>query len=180
MNIANKLTVLRMILVPFFILFLITDIIPHPMGRYIALGVFIIASLTDFLDGHLARSRNLITNFGKFMDPLADKLLVTAALVCFTYTGELSPWVVMVIIAREFIISGFRLVAASNGIVIAASWWGKIKTVSQMFMIIVILLNINTTIMAAVEGILIWTAVILTIVSLVDYIMKNKNVITIE
>ncbi|WP_105615951.1 CDP-diacylglycerol--glycerol-3-phosphate 3-phosphatidyltransferase [Vallitalea okinawensis] len=180
MNIANKLTILRMILVPFFIFFFITDMVEQPMGRYIALGIFIIASLTDFLDGYLARSRNMVTTFGKFMDPLADKLLVVSALVSLTFLGELSPWVVMIIIAREFIISGFRLVAASEGIVIAASWWGKIKTATQMFMIILLLFNIDNPTVNLIEVVLIWAAVILTIVSLVDYLVKNKHVLTFK
>lgn len=180
MNIANKLTVLRVLLVPVFMFFLLTDMIDANLARYIALGVFVIASLTDFLDGHLARSRNLVTDFGKFMDPLADKLLVTSALVCFTFQGIIGPWVTMIIIARDFIISGFRLVAANAGIVLAASWWGKIKTVTQMVMIIVILLSIQTTFMVMIENVLIWAAVILTIVSLIDYMWSNKGVITIE
>lgn len=180
MNIANKLTILRIILVPFFMFFLLTDFIAVPTARYIALGIFILASITDFLDGHLARSRNLVTDFGKFMDPLADKLLVTSALVCFTYTGEIGPWVTMIIIARDFIISGFRLVAATSGVVLAASWWGKIKTVTQMLMIMVILLNIQLPFMLVIQNVLIWAAVILTILSLIDYIANNKGVITIE
>lgn len=180
MNLPNKLTVLRMIMVPFFIFFMLTEMVTQPTARYIAIAIFVVASLTDLLDGHIARSRNLVTTFGKFMDPLADKLLVTSALVCLIATDGLSPWVVMIIIGREFIISGFRLVAASEGIVIAASWWGKIKTVTQMTMIVVILLNLPFAFMPIIETILIWAAVILTVVSLVDYMAKNKGVLTFK
>ena len=130
MNTPNKLTIARIVMIPFFVAFLMYDI-AGSAGKCIALAVFIIASLTDTLDGYLARRDNLVTNFGKFMDPLADKLLVCSALICFTGLGELPAWITIIIIAREFIISGFRLVAADNGIVIAASYWGKFKTVSD-------------------------------------------------
>lgn len=162
-------------MVPFFIFFFL-----NTEFRYVALAIFVVAALTDFLDGHLARSRNLITTFGKFMDPLADKLLVTSALVCLVATSEISAWVVMIIIAREFIISGFRLVAASEGVVIAASWWGKIKTVVQMVMIVVLLANLPFAFMGIIENILIIAAVILTVVSLVDYLVKNKQVLSLH
>ena len=126
MNTPNKLTIARVIMIPFFVAFLMYDI-TGAADKWIALVIFVAASLTDTLDGYLARKNNLVTNFGKFMDPLADKLLVCSALICFTAMGKLAAWITIVIIAREFIISGFRLVAADNGIVIAASYWGKFK-----------------------------------------------------
>ena len=135
MNLPNKLTVLRVIMVPFFVLFMLTDL-GGDANKWIALAIFCVASLTDMLDGKIARARNLVTNFGKFMDPLADKLLVCSAMICLIPAGKLPAWIVIIIIAREFIISGFRLIASDNGIVIAASYWGKFKTVSQMFMIL--------------------------------------------
>lgn len=173
MNIANKLTMLRVILIPAFIYFLLNNM------AVIALVVFMVASFTDFLDGYLARKLNLITNFGKFMDPLADKLLVTSALICFVELGKLSSWVVIIIISREFIVSIFRAIAAAEGIVIAASWWGKAKTISQMIMIIVLLMNNFpfSLISLPVDTVLIWIATILTIISGYDYIVKNKQVL---
>ena len=135
MNLPNKLTVSRVIMVPFFVFFMLTDV-GGAANKWIALALFCAASLTDMLDGKIARARNLVTNFGKFMDPLADKLLVCSAMICLIPSGDLEAWFVILIIAREFIISGFRLVASDNGIVIAASYWGKFKTVSQMAMII--------------------------------------------
>ncbi len=128
MNLPNKLTILRVILIPFFVVFLLGAETFGPWSVYVALAIFVIASLTDMLDGKIARKYNLVTNFGKFMDPLADKLLVVSALVCYVDMGRIPSWIVLIIIAREFIISGFRLVAAESGIVIAASYWGKIKT----------------------------------------------------
>ena len=127
MNTPNKLTILRVIMIPFFVFFMLADM--GNAGKYTALVLFIAASLTDTLDGYLARKYNQVTNFGKFMDPLADKLLVCSALICLMDVGKLPSWAVIVIISREFIISGFRLVASDNGIVIAASWWGKSKTI---------------------------------------------------
>jgi CDP-diacylglycerol--glycerol-3-phosphate 3-phosphatidyltransferase len=145
-------------------------------ARYIALALFVVASFTDFLDGNIARKRNLVTNFGKFMDPLADKLLVCSALICLIETGQLPAWYVIIIIAREFIISGFRLIASDNGIVIAASYWGKFKTVSQMIMIILMILNIPA--LSMVTTLFYWIALVLTVVSLVDYIKKNFQVLS--
>ena len=174
MNLPNKLTLFRVFLIPFFIVFLK---LPIPYGRIIALVIFIVASLTDMLDGKIARKYNLVTDFGKFMDPLADKLLVCSAMICLISTGQLPDWVVIVIIAREFIISGFRLIAADNGIVIAASWWGKIKTVLQMFMIILLIIGFKSTTMKAVTLIVVLASCALTIISLVDYIIKNKQVL---
>lgn len=175
MNLPNKLTVLRVIMIPFFVLFMLTDF-AGAASKYIALAIFCVASFTDFLDGYLARRDNLVTNFGKFMDPLADKLLVCSALICLIPQGKLETWIVLVIIAREFIISGFRLVASDNGIVIAASYWGKFKTVSHMSMIILLILDLPF--LWIVTEIVKWIAVVLTIVSLVDYVVKNKQVLT--
>ena len=146
-------------------------------GNYIAVAIFIVASLTDMLDGKIARKYNLVTNFGKFMDPLADKLLVCSAMICLIETGQLAAWIVIVIIAREFIISGFRLVASDNGVVIAASYWGKFKTTFQMLMVIVLILNIDHPFFQILGVILTYVALILTIVSLIDYIVKNINVL---
>ncbi len=176
MNLPNKLTVLRVILIPFFVFFLMAPYFPG-YGNYIAVAIFIAASLTDMLDGKIARKYNLVTNFGKFMDPLADKLLVCSALICLVETGRLASWVVIVIIAREFIISGFRLVAADNGVVIAASYWGKFKTTFQMLMVIVLILNIPHPAFVLLGAAFTWIALILTVVSLVDYIAKNKDVL---
>ena len=177
MNLPNKLTVLRVIMIPFFVLFMLVPTLGGSANRYNALALFCIASFTDFLDGHIARKYNLITNFGKFMDPLADKLLVCSAMICLLAVGKLPCWVVLIIIAREFIISGFRLVASDNGIVIAASWWGKIKTNLQMFMVIFLILDLPGA-WHVIGQILIYAAVILTVISLVDYIAKNVKVIT--
>lgn len=183
MNLPNKLTVLRVIMIPFFVLFMLTDL-AGGASKYIALALFCLASLTDFFDGHLARKYNLVTNFGKFMDPLADKLLVCSAMICLIPAGKLETWIVLVIIAREFIISGFRLVASDNGIVIAASYWGKFKTVSHMAMIILLILSMcgtaifTGTVFGIVTAIVKWIAVALTIISLIDYVWKNKQVLT--
>ncbi len=173
MNLPNKLTVLRVLLIPFFVLFTLVDLVPG-YSKYIAVLIFIAASLTDLLDGKIARKYNLVTNFGKFMDPLADKLLVCAALICLVSEKLLPAWMVIIIISREFIISGFRLVASDNGLVIAASYWGKFKTTFQMLMIIVLDFG---GIFDLIGQILIWAALILTVVSLADYLIKNKHVI---
>ena len=172
MNLPNKLTCLRMVMIPFFVIFMYR---PQNWARYIALIIFIAASLTDTADGYIARKYNLITDFGKFMDPLADKLLVCTALIMFAGSGEIPAFVVVIIIAREFIISGFRLIAADNGIVIAASYWGKAKTISQMVMIIVLLLNVPSW--RPFEIVLIAIATVLTVISLLDYLIKNKSVL---
>ena len=176
MNLPNKLTVLRVIMVPFFVFFMLTDV-GGAANKWIALALFCIASLTDLLDGKIARARNLVTNFGKFMDPLAEKLLVCSAMICMIPSGKLAAWFVIVIIAREFIISGFRLVASDNGIVIAASYWGKFKTVSQMAMIIVLILDLGG-VFDVIGTVLIWVSLILTVVSLIDYVAKNIQVLT--
>ena len=176
MNLPNKLTIFRIILIPFFVFFLIAPYFDG-YGNYIAVAIFIVASLTDLLDGKIARKYNMVTNFGKFMDPLADKLLVCSAMICLVDLRLIPSWVVIIIIAREFIISGFRLVASDNGIVIAASYWGKFKTTFQMIMVIVLILNIKTTLFYYIGNILIVIATTLTIISLIDYIIKNKNVL---
>lgn len=179
MNLPNKLTVVRVLMIPFFVWFMLPSLGGEmAASKWIALAIFCIASLTDLLDGKIARKYNLVTNFGKFMDPLADKLLVGAAMICLVEMGRLPAWIVIVIISREFIISGFRLIASDNGIVIAASYLGKFKTVFQMAMIIVLIAAFEGSVFAVVEQILIWVSLILTIVSLVDYIRKNKEVLT--
>ena len=186
MNLPNKLTILRVILiVPVVILLLggyaqwgwfqtvfggIADI-----TDYIALAIFIIASLTDMLDGKIARKYNLVTNFGKFMDPLADKLLVCAALICLIELDRIPAWIVIIIISREFIISGFRLIAADNRVVIAANYWGKFKTTFQMVMVCLMIVNLES--LTVLTQIVMWIALALTVISLVDYILKNKGVL---
>ncbi len=176
MNTANKLTIFRVVLVPFFVVFMLYDFTAY--NRYIALGIFAIATITDKLDGTIARKYNMITSFGKFMDPIADKLLVSSALVCLTALEEIPAWAVIIIIAREFIISGIRIIAAEGGVAIAASTWGKSKTVAQMAMIIVILLNIDALFIA--EQILIYLSLALTVISAADYLIKNKNVLSFK
>jgi CDP-diacylglycerol--glycerol-3-phosphate 3-phosphatidyltransferase len=162
-----------MILIVPFVFVMLTDAC-GAAGKWIALALFVIASLTDLLDGKIARKYNLVTNFGKFMDPLADKLLVCAAMICLVETGMIPSWVVIIIISREFIISGFRLIASDNGIVIAASYWGKFKTVFQMVMIILMIADI--AVLSLVTQIVMWIALVLTVVSLIDYLKKNWHV----
>ena len=176
MNLPNKLTVLRICMIPFFVAALLNENGADQTMRIIANVIFITASLTDLLDGKIARKYGLVTNFGKFMDPLADKLLVCSALICLIQLGQLPAWVVIVIISREFIISGFRLVAADNGIVIAASYWGKFKTVFQMTAVVLLIFNIPP--LSVLTSAVLWIAVILTVVSLVDYVAKNIKVLT--
>ena len=178
MNLPNKLTIMRVILIPFFVFFLLSPYFPA-YGNYIAVAIFIVASLTDMLDGKIARKYNLVTNFGKFMDPLADKLLVCSAMICLIELDRLAAWIVIVIIAREFIISGFRLVASDNGVVIAASYWGKFKTTFQMLMVIVLILDIQMPFFQILGTVLTYVALILTVVSLIDYIVKNLSLIHI-
>ena len=167
-----------MILVPFLVVFLLTGW-GGEANRWICLAIFVAASVTDWFDGHLARKYNLITNFGKFMDPLADKLLVCSAMICMIEVDKLPAWVVIIIIGREFIISGFRLLAAENGIVIAANYWGKFKTVSQMIMIILLMLDFGG-IFTVLTQIFIWLSVALTIISLLTYIMQNRKVLSMQ
>ena len=176
MNLPNKLTILRVIMIPFFVAALLYDGGANQNMRYVAAALFIIASLTDMLDGKIARKYNLVTNFGKFMDPLADKLLVCSALICMIELRELPAWMVIIIISREFIISGFRLVASDNGVVIAASYWGKFKTTFQMIGVVLLVFNIPA--LSTLTTIIVWIALALTVISLVDYIVKNAGVLT--
>ena len=178
MNTPNKLTVARMILVPFLVVFLLTGW-GGEANRWICLAIFVAASVTDWFDGHLARKYNLITNFGKFMDPLADKLLVCSAMICMIELDRLPAWVVIIIIGREFIISGFRLIAAENGVVIAANYWGKFKTVSQMIMIILLIVDFGGF-FAILTEVFIWLSVALTVISLLTYIMQNRKVLSMQ
>lgn len=184
MNLPNKLTIFRVILIVPFVVVLLGG----EAGWFgdnsllygsIALAIFIVASLTDLIDGKIARKYNLVTDFGKFMDPLADKLLVSAAMIALVEMGRIPAWVVIVIISREFIISGFRLVASDNGVVIAASYWGKFKTTFQMIMVCLMLLDLSEKFAwyGILTNLIMWIALILTVVSLVDYLMKNKNVL---
>ena len=176
MNLPNKLTIFRVILIPFFVFFLLSPYFTG-YGNYIAVGIFILASLTDLADGKIARKYHLVTDFGKFMDPLADKLLVCAAMICLVEQKMLPAWIVIIIISREFIISGFRLIASDNGIVIAASYWGKFKTTFQMLMIIVLILNIDLPFFKVLGVVLTYVALVLTVISLIDYLAKNKDVL---
>ena len=179
MNTPNKLTVARMIMVPFLVVFLLTGW-GGEANRYISLILFVAASITDWFDGYLARKNHLVTNFGKFMDPLADKLLVCSAMICMIELGRLPAWFVIIIIGREFIISGFRLIAAENGIVIAANYWGKFKTVSQMIMIILLILHFDLSVFVILEQIFIWLSLALTVISLMPYIWQNRSVLSMQ
>lgn len=176
MNLPNKLTILRIIMIPFFVFFLLFEGGENNTFRMISLVLFVVASLTDLLDGKIARKYNLVTNFGKFMDPLADKLLVCSALICLIELKQLPAWMVIIIISREFIISGFRLVASDNGIVIAASYWGKWKTTFQM--VSVVLLILNMPVLSIFTTLCVWIALALTIISLADYVFKNYKILT--
>lgn len=175
MNLPNKITILRICMIPFFLIFMLNPGIPY--SKYIGAVIFIIAALSDAVDGHIARKHNLITNFGKFMDPLADKLLVSAALICFVELKLIPAWIIIIIISREFIISGFRLVASDNGIVIAASYWGKFKTVAQMIMSVLFIVNFDGVIFNTIEIVFLYLSLVLTIVSLIDYLWKNRKVL---
>ena len=178
MNLPNKLTILRMLMVPVFVFFLLTDI--NGAGRlrdFLALGFFIAADLTDFLDGYIARKYDLVTNFGKFMDPLADKLLVGSAIICLVALDRLPAWIAVVIIGREFIISGFRLVASDRGIVIAAGKLGKTKTTVQVFMVGFLIAHFEGTVWHIAEQVLIYAALLLTVISVIGYIWNNREVL---
>lgn len=179
LNLANKLTMLRIFMIPVFMIFLLAKI---PYGVSIAALIFVVAALTDTLDGYIARKRNQITTFGKFMDPLADKLLVSAALISLVQMGKLSAWVVVVIISREFTISILRAVAASEGVVIAASWWGKAKTITQIVAIIIILIDNFPFRYVGIpmDSIMIYAAVAATIISGIDYLRLNREIIMKE
>jgi CDP-diacylglycerol--glycerol-3-phosphate 3-phosphatidyltransferase len=177
MNLPNKLTIIRVLFIPFFMFFLMSDSIRY--ASMIALVIYVVASLTDTLDGYIARKYNLITDFGKFMDPLADKLLVTASLICFVELGFISSWIAMVIIARELIITGFRTLAASKGTTLAANNWGKMKTIFQMITIILVLfLNAGLPYDLWIVTTILWAiTVILTLLSGTIYIWENKSVL---
>lgn len=189
MNLANKLTIWRIILIPFFIIcfyvpglaasYLSIDGFHLPYSYLLGLIIFLIAAVTDFFDGHIARKYNLITDFGKFMDPLADKLLVTAAFLIFVEQGLLPAWVVFVILAREFMVTGLRTIAAAKGVIMAAGWTGKLKTVIQFAMIAtLLLLNWPFSMWGIPLGdILIWLAVLLTVASGAEYLLKNLDVL---
>lgn len=180
MNTANKLTLLRVVLVPFYMFFLLREgVVP----QITALAIFVIASLTDMLDGMIARKYNQITSFGKFVDPLADKMLTTAAFLVFLSQGIISVWAVMIILAREFMVAGVRLSAVTEGKVIAASFWGKLKTVSQMAVIIAISLLSNISVIQnanLVINILVWISVALTVFSGADYLIKNRSLLKLK
>lgn len=182
MNLPNKITLFRVVLIPFFLVFYMIPSIPG--AKWIAFVIFIVASLSDAVDGHLARKNNLVTDFGKFMDPLADKLLVCSAMIAMIPNGRIMAWVVIIIIAREFTISGFRLIAADNGKVIAAGWWGKVKTAVTMVMLVVLIANLGENFPSAagviriIELVLIYLSALLTVISLIDYLIKNKDVIS--
>ena len=174
MNLPNKLTIIRIILIPFFVFFMLSDKIQA--HNYFAVALFIAASITDFFDGMIARKKGLITNFGKFMDPLADKLLVCSALICLC-GSKIPEWIVIVIISRELFVSGFRTLAAVQNIVLAAGWWGKFKTVFQMIMIIVLILDIPHPFFETLGWICIYISLALTIISMADYVIKNSKVL---
>jgi len=185
MNLPNKLTLFRVILIVPFVLLLLGE--SNGWGWYqaifggileyvdsLALAIFVVASLTDLIDGKIARKYHLVTNFGKFMDPLADKLLVSAAMIALVELGRIPAWVVIIIISREFIISGFRLIASDNHVVIAASYWGKFKTTFQMVMVCLMIADIPQ--LQKLTDLVMWIALLLTVVSLIDYLIKNKSV----
>lgn len=170
MNLANKLTMFRVILIPVFLIVLYAD---FEYCRYVALAIFAVASFTDYLDGHIARSRGLVTDFGKFMDPLADKVLVMTAMLMFVSWGQMPAWVLAVVLARELAVSGLRMLAAADGKVIAAAWSGKVKTASTMACIILMLLPIPETL-----NLVCWVVILATTVySGIEYFIKNKHVI---
>lgn len=175
MNLPNKLTLLRVFLIPFFVFFFYATFIPG--HNWIALGIYIVACLTDMADGKIARKYNLVTSFGKFMDPLADKILVTTALILFTSDGRMNAVALIIIVARDFIVNGLRLIASDKGTVIAADIWGKIKTTVQMVMAVALLIHFDLQWWYILEQVLIWLAVLLTIVSLVNYLVKNRQVL---
>ncbi len=177
MNLPNKLTLSRVVMIPFFVAALMAE---FPQHRIVAGVIFILASLTDLLDGYLARRDHLVTTFGKFVDPLADKLLVCSALICFVEQKLLPAWMVIIIISREFIISGFRLIASDKGVVIAAGMSGKVKTVCQMVMSVLLIFHFPGDLFSALETVFIWASVIMTVESLAVYLWENKNILDLE
>ncbi len=179
MNLPNKLTLFRVILIPFFVVVIMTGCFGEA-SKWVALTIFIVASLTDLLDGKIARKYNLVTTFGKFADPLADKMLVISAMICLVELGLIRAWIVVIIVAREFIISGFRIIAAEKNVVIAASYWGKFKTTFQMIMVIMLIADINNSIWKTISTVVTYIALALTVISLIDYIIKNKEVMKDE
>lgn len=190
MNLPNKLTILRIILIPFFVFFLMTDF--FPFSSHVAVFIFMLASVTDLLDGKIARKQNLVTVFGKFADPLADKILVMSAMVCLVALGKLPAWICIIILSREFAISGFRLVVAEKGVVIAASWWGKYKTTFQMIMCILMMFDFEGIVQLhgwssvalqvynIVTIVVMYVALALTIISMIDYFYKNRKAFSID
>ena len=176
MNLANKITIIRILLVPIFVFFLL---MPFPYGKFISALIFVAAASTDWIDGYIARKRNQVTNFGKFMDPLADKLLVTSALISLVELGSVPSWAAIIIVSREFMVTSLRIVAASEGIVIAASKWGKIKTVTQMIAIVSLLIqNYPFSLIGfPFDKISMLLAVIFTILSGIDYLWKNRRIL---
>jgi CDP-diacylglycerol--glycerol-3-phosphate 3-phosphatidyltransferase len=175
MNLPNKITIIRVFMIPIFLIFMLFEQIPY--GRYIAAVIFTLAAITDAIDGYIARKNNLVTNFGKFMDPVADKLLVCSALICLVESHKIPGWVAIIIIAREFIISGFRLIASDNGVVLAAGWWGKIKTNVQIVMSVMLIVDLDFAFINVLELISIYLALALTIISMMDYLIKNKQLL---
>ncbi len=175
MNLPNKITIGRVLMIPLYLIFMLLPQIPN--GRYIAGVIFTLAAITDSIDGYIARKNNLITNFGKFMDPLADKLLVCSALICFVEFNQIPSWIAIIIISREFIISGFRTLASDSGVVLAAGWWGKVKTTVQIIMSVMLTVNLDYTFMNILEVIFIYLALALTIISMMDYLIKNSKII---
>ena len=176
MNVPNALTMVRIACTPIIILLFMLNI-PHGIGYFCALGVYVLACVTDFLDGYIARQYNLVTDFGKFMDPLADKLLVATALICLTGSGVIPAWVSVILIGREFVISGFRLIAAEKGVVIAAGIWGKAKTMTQMIAVIMLLSPITALWFRVIALVLLYASVALSLISVADYMVRNKAVL---
>ncbi len=176
MNLANKITLLRVLMIPVFLIFMLVD---FPWHMEAALTVFVLASLTDKLDGHIARKYNMITDFGKFMDPLADKLLVTGAFLVLIQLGRIEAWIVFVILTREFAVTGLRSLAAAQDVIIAASNYGKLKTVTQIVAIIVLLLNNYpfSIIGFPMDTVMVYITLVITVLSGLDYFIKNKKVI---
>lgn len=175
MNLPNKITTIRVFMIPLYLVFMLVE--PIPYGRYIAGVIFTIAALTDALDGYIARKNNLITNFGKFMDPLADKLLVCSALICFVEFNQISSLIAIIIISRDFIVNGLRLIASDKGVVLAAGWWGKIKTNVQVVMSVMLTVDLDFTFINILETIAIYLALALTIISMMDYLIKNRKLL---
>ncbi|MGI6020159.1 MAG: CDP-diacylglycerol--glycerol-3-phosphate 3-phosphatidyltransferase [Lachnospiraceae bacterium] len=179
MNLPNKLTLIRIVaIIPFTIFMLVNGC--EGFFKWASLVVFVAASLTDTLDGYIARRDKLVTDFGKFMDPLADKMIVCAAMICLVSIGRLPAWICIIIIARDFIISGFRLVAAESGKVIAANIWGKVKTTVQMIMIILLIIDFKVMFLHVITVICVYLALVLTVVSLVIYLYQNRSVLNFE